>query len=562
MPCVLFNELFKEEGCSTGDFVLEFEAENLKLCCHSELLKKIPWFEDAAPGGSRSVQFDHVLMIQVLKFIYVGDIEVNSENFAPLTRLCLHLVADDLLYSHCFEWLSANCSSELFYAAIWELLMTNETFEQMFPTDVQRNKLVAGFVRVLCRSRTLLLSVASSPLWSRLPVYFLTELFGSDSLPVVSEQEVLDLVFSWAASNSTDIRSLTELLPTVRLSDDSLVLKRVALERVDDQNPSLIELLLGHFLNSKVALDYSRINTGPRSMNYPLSPGFVITRQDSLSGNILSGALRVVNVSAKRISLSSKEVLHQAEGFRGSSPGVYNLSVTIECSSWSHRERMGRSLSSLREVPVVPSSPWKSVDAVFEDSYSIYPPTSDLTPPAHRSSVLTRQLAEWAQQDRIEHRVICGIRPSSSDSSDENEGSTKHAFKITQKERHAIYLLRDVAEVGEPVMLGGKHGSVAFTLQLTVGSPGPCGLCKLDLDTSLTLSLYFILYRCNLSILPTPTGSPLELSPLPPCPHPLISHTFSASSFVNHHFFITSQSFDTQSTYTVALKWDYKGGTG
>jgi len=259
-------------------------------------------------------------------------------------------------------------------------------------------------------------------------------------------------------------------------------------------------------------------------------------------------------------SLGSHDYLQQEDGFRPSSVPEGDIHVfprlwvKITCSSWSHREKrtsksttsLGRQHSISGPIGVDPDRSWESVSSTLMSSM---PPVNEVgyTGPPEKAQTLktmqsqddweigrksraTNSVPNLGDNEKIDHKVVCAVI----------SGHMRHGIRIGQHERSSIYDIEELyGQCDDVSYLGGSPTEVEFELQLTVQAPSHCGIC-----------------RCSLAVLPSegytrraPGGQSVD--------HPLAEVSFDASAEEHLRFYISSNHFDSNSTYDVALSWGH-----
>jgi len=252
------------------------------------------------------------------------------------------------------------------------------------------------------------------------------------------------------------------------------------------------------------------------------------------------------------VSLGSHDSVQQQDGFRPScttEEGVVvfpRLWVRIQCPSWSHREkRMTKSASGHVRHTISGPLQTEVAESVSSSPMSMMPVHEvPAAAPGAASTLKTMQSQsqdDWeigrkplrsggpagvpniSDAEKIDHKVICAVI----------SGHMHHGIRIGQRERSSIYDIEDMSiQSTDEVCIGGTPTEVEFELQLTAQAPNPGGICQ-----------------CRLAVLPA--GAPY----MPTEKENLMNLAFDASSEEPLHFHISSNHFDSNSSYSVALNW-------
>lgn len=292
----------------------------------------------------------------------------------------------------------------------------------------------------------------------------------------------------------------------------------------------------------------------PPRLNAAMDPGFVIYR--GVAGvNVATpfghGITQpdVVTHAWKggSVSLGSHDFLQQQEGFRPSTTddsGVIfpRLWVRITCPSWSHREKR-----------VLPSQTGRSRHSISGSAGIVteeYVSTSLMSMPVHEtSSSIPSTLKTMQSQDDWDIGPKLTVRPVRPDCSVPNisdnaqidhkvlcvviSGHMRHGIRIGRRERSSIYEIEDLCnnnQCGDEVCcVGGTPTEIEFELQLSAQAPNNFGIC-----------------HCGLAVLPSGSHNDDDT---------LFEIPFDASSEEPLYFHITSNHFDSNSSYSVEMNW-------
>lgn len=280
----------------------------------------------------------------------------------------------------------------------------------------------------------------------------------------------------------------------------------------------------------------------PRTGASVWDPEFVIHRHESAGPVPLGTAAAEPHTPDKSDhdtifhQLGPKDFLQQEPGWMH--PGVHQCRVTLNCGSWSHRERR---LLRTGRMPMEGGALQKLVfecgpakPATHERSPSPPPSFRARMPPIESFEAFDiGQQADGPEQfvlgggvirshlsqdkidhhELVDHQITCGVV----------SGSQRHGVRISQRERNAIYTVEDLN--GKNIeSIGGTTSSVSFDLELIIGEASNNGIS-----------------RCRFAVLRSANV--------------LVEETFDLSAKVPIRFYFTSSNFDKNSSYTVSVQW-------
>jgi len=513
----LFDSVFVDDGSGDTELVFPEESGELRLQCHSLILTQHPYFfkmmgATLREGRTREVIITdpHEEFVEILRYIYTGQIDVNIANVQGLLALADKYCIDEVL-DLCLKFVQDKFDAETFFS-FYNFTALKTSFGE---------KLKEQLMTAL-RQRRNLVAVSEDERWSELPVDFVEELLSLDDLPITSEAEVLRLIAHWAGRDGLKKPSVLRLLGTFRKSDGLVV------------HVSEIESLMQ-------ALGYQLFSHAePRTGSSLWDPSFVVTRHEA-AGNITTAPLSAATPDSvltplgqgeSRHQLGPKDSLQQEPGWMP--PGVHRCRVTLECSSWSHRER--RLLRSSR-TPIEAAALKRSFTADQHGFSSSKPSGHERSPspppkfqvrmppieafetfdfgqiPDTQDAVRRNFSQDKIEHDLVDHQIICGVL----------SGSQRHGVRFSQRERSAIYMAEEL-NGKQAVNMGGTTTSVMFLLELAIGEA-----------TKNNIS------RCRFAVL---RGH-----------HTLLEEWFDVSAKVPLRFYISSMYFDSSSSYNVSVRW-------
>mmetsp|Transcript_52402 Transcript_52402/g.125176 ORF Transcript_52402/g.125176 Transcript_52402/m.125176 type:complete len:545 (-) Transcript_52402:53-1687(-) len=533
----LFEEIFRENGAGDIALILREDPRQQRLHCHSLILMQFPYFckmlsvpMPLSEGRTREVNISDEPsdFIELIHFIYTGHVDINTQNVAGILTLADKYCVDEMM-DMCLHFLSQNFSADVFFA-VHCLTPLSTSF---------REKLKDQLMSAL-RHRRCLCLVSEDERWQDLPADFVEEILSQDDLPITSEAEVLRLIAHWGEGPDRSPREVKRMLRTVRKSDSLSV-------HISD-----LEALMAQVLDLEV------FSTAlPRNGSSLWDPSFVVHRHEAAGNITTTPAVAVPLTTAEGLSpgrpgetkqqLGAKDLLQQEPGWMP--PGIHRCRVSFECSCWSHRER--RLLRSARssEAAALKRSAFaeqRTLDHVSEKSpgHERSPSPSSsfqvrMTPLDGRETFDIGQVSDVSDQegrglagankrfsgdkienDLVNHHIICGIV----------SGSQRHGIRLFQKDRGGIYTVEDL-NGKQAAHIGGTTTSVTFDLELAIERASKNNIS-----------------RCRFSVLRDA--------------HSLQEEWFDVSAKVPLRFYISSAYFDSNSMYSVHLRWLTPPGSG
>lgn len=507
----LFEEIFTD--CGTGDIELHFpdSPNQVRLRCHALVLMQHPYFfkmlNTAMPLRERrncevTIGEPAEDFIEVLRFIYTGHIEITRNTVGGLLVLADKYCIDEVL-DQCLKFVQAHLCPDTFFA-FFSFTLLSTTFQDKL------RELLLGSLKV----RRHLCAVTEDPRWRELPADFVEELLAQDDLPIASEAEVLTLVAHWAGGQQRSRQDVQKLLATFRKCESLQV-------KVSD-----IDTLA-------LALGFNIFSSAPQRTGAAVwDPPLLIHRQEAAGGAAgpLAGAtvteaneMDLHDLRVSKYQLGPKDYLQQEPGWMH--PCQHRCRVTLECASWSHRERRSRpgnrsprvagawdaipAKASGRERSPSPPSKFQVLMPPREEFQSFDSPGQALNQDSLRGGLPQDKF----EHDLVEHQIICGVVC----------GYHRYGARFTQRDGSGIYGVEDL-NGKQFVNIGGTTSSVSFDLELTIGEPNKGGIS-----------------RCRFAVL---RGV-----------HTALEEHFDASSKVDLRFYISSSYFDPSSMYTVSVKW-------
>jgi hypothetical protein len=521
----LFEEVFSDGG--SGDIALVFDdCDNdmgthedtyafSKLQCHSLILMQHPYFykmlsntSALREGRTKELHFQDPRedILELIKFIYTGQIDINPNNVGGLLSLADKYCMDDVV-ELCLKFLKENFDADSFFS-FYNFTALNTAFQ-----DKLKEQLMGAL-----KLRRNLCAVTEDERWRELPVECIEEILSMDDLPISSEAEVLTLIAHWGCGQRSEPRDITRLMGTFRRCEGL----RVPISKIE----VLMQAMGFDLLSSKE----------PRTGSALWDPPLVLHRQEA-AGNIATATIPVEKAGSNYgeicHQLGPKDYLQQEPGWMH--PGVHRIRITLQCTSWSHRER--RLLRGSREAGtmkrVFECSPAKAPG--HERSPSPPPSFKVRMPQLDMNSFDTFDANTMPDILESERRVGGGVRKNLSQDKIDHElvdhqiicsvvsGQQRHGVRFMQRDPNAIYLAEDL-QGKHGVHIGGTTASITFDLELVIGNASKNGI-----------------NRCRFAVLREK--------------HTLIDEWFDASAKVPLRFHISSASFDSNSSYTVTARW-------
>lgn len=538
----LFDEIFIDNGSGDVDLIISCLPHELagteptRLRCHSLILMQHDYFYKmlsvdhlmcegrTREGRTREVWITEPTedFIELIRFVYTGQIDINGGNVAALLTLSDKYCIDDLV-DLCLKYIRESFDVDTFFKFHNFATLNSASFEKL------KEQLLAGL-----RQRRNLCAITKDVRWSELPIEFVEEVLSQDDLPIASEAEVLTLIVQWIGVRRRSYQDVRRLLRAFRKAQSLVV-------RVSD---------IGHIIQALgVSVFCERV---PRTGASVWDPEFVIHRHESAGPVPLGTAATEPHTPDKSDDdttchqLGPKDFLQQEPGWMH--PGVHQCRVMLNSGSWSHRERrllrtgrMPMEGASLGRMPMEGSI---LHNRVFECS-SAKPATHERSPsppPSFRSRMSPiesfedfniGQQADGSEQfvlgggvirshltqdkidlhENVDHQITCGVV----------SGSQRHGVRISQRERSAIYTVEDLnGKNGE--CIGGTTSSVSFDLELRIGEASNNGIS-----------------RCRFAVLRSGNV--------------LVQEAFDLSARVPIRFYFTSSNFDKNSSFTVSVQW-------
>eukprot|EP00403_Amphidinium_massartii_P005530 CAMPEP_0178374658 /NCGR_PEP_ID=MMETSP0689_2-20121128/2489_1 /TAXON_ID=160604 /ORGANISM="Amphidinium massartii, Strain CS-259" /LENGTH=526 /DNA_ID=CAMNT_0019994633 /DNA_START=16 /DNA_END=1593 /DNA_ORIENTATION=+ len=523
----LYDEIFKDEG--SGDIYVYFPNDDRgrRLRCHSLVLTQNAYFyKMLAPSsmlregrsGELVVNDSYEEFLELLRFLYTGQIEINTSNAPGLLALSDKYCIDDVL-DLCLKFVQLHFSADLFFN-LYSLSLLNTSFQE---------KLKEQLMAALTRRRNFC-AVTQDRRWAALSIDFVEELLSHDDLPVMSEAEVLGLIDSWtsASGNRQDTRRLLGTFRkgesvSVHISEIEAVVKALGVPFLSNDEPrtgaAVWDPLL--LLHQPEAAGKFMISPQPAPSVDPPSAGILENVHVSESSNLFES----------RHLLGPKDVLRQEPGWLP--PGVRRCRVILESTSWSHRERRllrnsrtcvevgyskrgfqeQRGTAALSAPERSPSPPPKPKFTTF-DAFDAGQMTDDQDRVLGASVRRTFQTMQdkMIEHDLVDHHIICGVL----------SGYQRHGIRCSQKERSAIYVIEDLTGK-QCVTVGGTTTSVTFDLVLDQAPPSNNNISQ-----------------CRFAVMRDT--------------HTLLEECFDVSAKVPMCFYISSMSFDSSSNYSVVMR--------
>jgi len=539
----LFDEIFLEQ--SSGDIELIVSEEEhhdrrsdgaTRLRCHSLILTQHPYFYKMLSadmplreGRTREVVIMEPVeeFIELLHFVYTGQIDINRDNVPGLLTLADKYCIDEVV-DLCLKHIREIFDADTFFN-FYNFMTLNSAYQ-----DKLKEQLMSAL-----QKRRNLCAITEDARWSELPINVVDEILSQDDLPIASEAEVLTLVVQWLGPVRRSKQDVARLLGAFRKCENIWV-------RVSDIS-GLMQALGYDVFSAKE----------PRNGSAVWDPSFAIHRHESAGGPLSVAAAEAQSSGrdsehAEEIchQLGPKDFLQQEPGWMH--PGVHRCRVTLTCQNWSHRERRllrgGREGGNMRSPFQNPMEAAALQKRVFDShpSHSSRPAgheRSPSPPPAFQvrmSPIDSFESFDIAQlssdgseqgvlgggvirshlpQDKmidhesVDHQIVCGVF----------SGHQRHGVRFSQRERNAIYLVEDL--LGKQfVNIGGTTSSVSFDLELMIGEASKCGIS-----------------RCRFAVLRNG--------------HALLEEWFDVSAKVPLRFYISSSYFDKNSAYAVSVKW-------
>lgn len=529
----LFEEIFTDEG--SGDVCLIISelphemdnSEPTRLQCHSLILTQHDYFykmlsidHHLHEGRTREGRTREVWIteprddfIELLRFIYTGQIDIKGCNVAALLTLGDKYCIDDLV-DLCLKYIRDSFDVDTFFKFYNFATLNSASFEKL------KEQLMASL-----RQRRNLCAITEDLRWSELPIAFTEEILSQDDLPIASEAEVLTLIVQWIGLQRRSKQDVRRLLGAFRKAQNLVV-------RVSDIGYILEALGVSVFCERE-----------PRSGAAVWDPAFVIHRHESAGPVPLGTAAAEPPTPDKSDDetichqLGPKDFLQQEPGWMH--PGVHQCRVTLNCGSWSHRERRlmrtgpaGRSPmeAAALQKRVFECSPAKP--ATHERSPSPPPSFRSRMPPMESfaefdigqredeqfvlgGGVIRSHLSQdkFDHHELVDHQITCGVL----------SGYQRHGVRISQRERNAIYTVEDLNGKNTE-SIGGTTSSVSFDLELIIGEASNNGIS-----------------RCRFAVLRSNNV--------------LLEETFDVSAKVPIRFYFSSSNFDKNSSFTVSVDW-------
>lgn len=467
----LFDEIFTDRG--SGDIILVFACDphdrlaedRMRLWCHSLILTQQPYFYKMLNSGSalRESRKREIIIsdcredvIELIRFIYTGQIDINHLNVAGILTLADKYCIDEVL-DLCLKYVRDNFDPSTFFT-FYNCTALNTSFQEKLKEQLM----------LALRIRRNLFAVTQDERWQDLPIDFVEEILSQDDLPISSEAEVLTLIGHWVGGRQVHKQEMARLLGTFRRYDNLQI-----------SVPQLSVLLK--------ALGYDLFAPGAARNGSGLwDPPLVLHRHEA-AGNINTSASLAEAREAKESphgeichQMGPKDYLQQEPGWMH--PGVHRLRVTLKCTSWSHRERrLLRSGRAPIEAAALqkrafecnpaktpghersPSPPPKfqvrKLPATIEafETFDLGQMPADVSENERLiggGSVTKRRNISPAHQDKIDHelvdhQIICSVV----------SGAQRHGVRFSQHEPNAIYYAEDLTGK-RGVQIGGDRKSV------------------------------------------------------------------------------------------------------
>eukprot|EP00929_Paragymnodinium_shiwhaense_P089099 TRINITY_DN49338_c0_g1_i1.p1 TRINITY_DN49338_c0_g1~~TRINITY_DN49338_c0_g1_i1.p1 ORF type:complete len:559 (+),score=101.17 TRINITY_DN49338_c0_g1_i1:82-1758(+) len=530
----LFDDIFRESG--SGDFLLVVTEEapepqqetTVRLRCHSLILTQHPYFlkmlSSEAPLLEGRLREAHLRegsrdsFVELIRFIYTGQIDIHKATVAELLCLSDKYCIDEVI-DLCLKYIRENFDADMFFTFYRYMALSSAYQERI------RDHLLSRL-----RQRRYFCAISEDSRWSDLPLALVEEILSQDDLPLASEAEILSLIVKWWGTGQGRCRQdMARLLSTFRKAENIYV-------RTTDVYRLVQALGLDVFSSQK-----------PRNGCYLWDPPF--TLHDGEPALVSGSELRRDGTAAAQeihYQMGPKDFLQQEPGW--TNPGVHRCHVKLSCNSWSHRERRllrGGSRNPLEAAALSqrgfesrssrpaghersPSPPppcsrsrGKALEPTFE-SFDIARPydSSDTEQGVNgsasviRSHVPARELQDKVlDHELVEHQIVCGVY----------SGQQRHGVRFSQRDRNAIYLIEDL-NGKQFVSTGGTTSSVSFDLELLIGEPSKCNVC-----------------RCRFAVLRNRRA--------------LLEEWFDISAKVPLRFYISSSYFDKNSPFVASVKW-------
>lgn len=522
----LFDDIFGPDG--TGDVTLLLippgrdlqdvpEEEIVRLRCHSPILMQHPYFCKMLSNEVREAIVKEIVIpeprdefLAIVKFMYTGHIDIGNHHVAQLLTLTDKYCLDEVV-DLCLRYLKDNFDAEMFY-----------TFHNFSALNAACQEKLREQLMAALQQRKNLCAVTEHPGWPELPIDTVEVILSKDELPVSSETEVLTLITQWMGPHRRTRQEVAKLLGAFRMTSNTMV-------RVSD---------IDHLMQG---LGFDVLSTlSPRTGSAVWDPEFVVHRHDNTGPAPLHSGVELQHKAEHKDciyhQLGAKDFLQQEPGWMH--PGVYRCRVTLSCSSWSHRERRLMRSSPTQAAALQKRAFDCGPPSSRDRSPSPPPPFQVRMPPSREAfegfdiaqksdgsetGILAGGVIRNLSQDKVDHEIVdhqilCGV----------SSGYQRHGVRISQREPNAIYLAEDLK--GESsTNIGGTTTSVTFDLELRIGEAPKSGISKCQ----------FALQRNH---------------------NTLLEEWFDASAKVPLRLYITSSSFDKNSSYSVTLRWLKPGG--
>mmetsp|Transcript_32950 Transcript_32950/g.102654 ORF Transcript_32950/g.102654 Transcript_32950/m.102654 type:complete len:559 (-) Transcript_32950:66-1742(-) len=540
----LFDEIFMDigdnpRGSGDIDLVVSEEPHDLgsddaiTLRCHSLILTQHPYFYKMLSGTTplREGLTREVIIsepreefIELIRFIYTSQIDINRANIAGLLMLADKYCIDEVV-DLCLKYIKDNFDADMFFT-FYNFTTLNSAYQEKL-----RENLMSAL-----RQRRNLCSITEDMRWQELPIILVEVILSQDDLPIASEAEVLTLIAQWLGNRRHSKQDVARLLGAFRKCENIWV-------RMPDIESLMLSLGIDLFSKRP-----------PRTGSAVWDPSFVIHRHEAAG----PAPLGAPAVEQPRLECDHGEICHQLgpKDFLQQEPGwmypgKHRCRVSVNCTSWSHRERR-----LLRSSPTQAAALQKrafdcspSKPTGHERSPSPPPAFQVRMPPIEafetfdiaqmsdgtqgtgcsrtcRTAMEQRQgdvvlgagVIRNLSQDKIDHelvdhQIICGV----------SSGYQRHGVRFSQRERNAIYLVEDL-NGKQSLNIGGTTSVVTFDIELTIGDASKCGI-----------------RRCRFALLRDV--------------HTLMEEFFDVSAKVPLRFYISSSYFDKNSSYTVSVRW-------